>query len=105
MFKLLRQHSFFVRETKCEFELHELTYLEHIVSIKGVKPDPEKISAVINWPKPINVKQTREFLGLTGYYRKFVAQYAQVAAPLTNLLRKNGFQWSDEAGESFNQIK
>lgn len=74
------------------FGLEELAYLGHIISKKGVKPDPEKISAVVNWSELIKVKQTKAFLGLTGYYQKFVAQYAQVATPLTNLLRKDRFK-------------
>lgn len=105
VFKLLRQHCFYVRESKCAFELEELTYLGHIISPQGIKPDPEKIEAVIGWPRLKNVKQTRAFLGLIGYYRKFVARYAQIAAPLTNLLRKDGFQWSSEATEAFERLK
>lgn len=105
VFELLRQQSFFVWKAKCAFELEELAYLGHIISTKGVKPDPDKIITVTIWPELINVWQTRVFLGLTGYYRKFVAQYAQVAAPLTNLLQKEGFKWSDKAREAFVRLK
>lgn len=73
---LLRNHQFFVKESKCAFGLEELAYLGHIISPQGVRPDPNKITIVVNWPIPVNVKQVQAFLGLTGYYRKFVAQYA-----------------------------
>lgn len=105
VFSLLRQNSWYVKESKCAFGLEELAYLGHIISTQGIKPDPDKIEAVVNWPVPSTVKQTKVFLGLTGYYRKFVAQYAQIAAPLTNLLRKDGFVWSEEARTAFDQLK
>lgn len=105
VFKLLRQHCFYVRESKCVFGLEELSYLGHIILSQGIRPDPDKIKVVINWPVPTTIKQTRAFLGLTGYYRKFIAQYAQIAAPLTNLLRKDGFIWTAKATEAFEQLK
>lgn len=105
VFTLLQQYCFLVRESKCAFGLEELVYLSHIISTEGVKPDPDKIRIVVKRPEPINVRQTRAFPGLTGYYRKFVAQYAQVETPLTNLSWKEGFKWSEEAREAFNQLK
>lgn len=105
VFELLRRHSFFIRESKCSFELEELAYLGFIISTTGISPDSDKIHAVTNWPTPKTAKQFRAFLGLTGYYRRFVGQYALIAVPLTNLLRKEGFVWSDEAQEAFEQLK
>lgn len=60
---------------------------------------------MVDWPEPTNAKQVRAFLGLMGYYRKFIAQYAHIVTPLTNLLRKDGFRWSDEARSAFSQLK
>ncbi|XP_072090672.1 uncharacterized protein [Arachis hypogaea] len=80
-------------------------YLGHIVCVEGVKVDPSKIEAVQTWPRPSTLKQQRGFLGLTGYYRRFVAMYAQVAHPLTELLKKNNFHWGTEAEQAFHHLK
>lgn len=91
MLGLLRQNTFYIRISKCSFEVTYLIYLGHIVSADGMQPDPDKIEAVRAWPAPNSVRQVCTFLGLTGYYRRFIARYAQLAAPLTDLLRKTSF--------------
>ena len=78
-FEILRQHQFFVKISKCAFGLQELEYLGHIVTSQGVKVDQNKITAMLNWPRPTNVSELRGFLGLTGYYRKFVRNYGLIA--------------------------
>jgi len=80
-------------------------FLGNIISKEGVDPDPSKIQAVVDWPTPKTIKQLRGFLGLSGYYRRFVKSYAQIAAPMTNLLKKDAFQWNDEATRSFLELK
>ena len=74
-FEILRRHQFFVKFNKCAFGSQELEYLGHIVTTQGVKVDQAKISTMINWPRPTNISELRCFLGLTGYYRKFVRNY------------------------------
>ena len=74
--------------TKCLFFQQEVDYLGHIVGINGVKPDPAKIKAIKEWKQPKNVKELRSFLGLVGYYRRFIQDFSEIAAPLTNLTRK-----------------
>ena len=91
---------------KCEFNQTELRFVGHIVGAKGIRPDPDKISAVTDWPSPHNIHELRKFLGFTNYFRKFLQGYSQRTAPLTKLLRKDvPYVWTDECQSGFNQLK
>ncbi|KAD6453241.1 hypothetical protein E3N88_07946 [Mikania micrantha] len=103
--QLLQSHSFFVKLSKCCFGQSHVNFLGHIITSEGVKVEEEKIAAVKSWPIPQNVTQVRGFLGLTGYYRRFVRNYGIIARPLTALTKKNGFHWNDEAWSAFNALK
>ncbi|KAL0560774.1 hypothetical protein IC582_001187 [Cucumis melo] len=105
VFLVLRKHELFANRKKCSFGLAKVEYLGHLISNKGVEVDPEKIKAITDWPKPTSVRETRGFLGLTGYYRKFVHHYGTLAAPLTQLLKKGGFNWNTEAEQAFEKLK
>ncbi|KAF5468987.1 hypothetical protein F2P56_013092, partial [Juglans regia] len=83
----------------------EVEYLSHIISKEEVKADPMKISAMIEWPIPKTPKALRGFLGLTMYYRKSIKGYVSIAAPLTALLKKNSFTWTEEANQAFIALK
>ncbi|TYK11164.1 Transposon Ty3-G Gag-Pol polyprotein [Cucumis melo var. makuwa] len=105
VFLVLRKHELFANQNKCSFGFAKVEYLGHLISSKGVQVDPEKIKVITNWPKPTNVRETRGFLGLTGYYRKFVHHYGTLAAPLTELLKKGWFKWNAEAEQAFEKLK
>ncbi|KAK2441152.1 hypothetical protein QL285_012481 [Trifolium repens] len=104
VFQCLLEHEFCLKESKCSIAQNSIEYLGHIVSAEGVGPDPAKISAMVTWPAPTNVKQLRGFLGLTGFYRKFVKHYSTIAAPLTALLKKDSFEWNDDANKAFEEL-
>jgi hypothetical protein len=89
VFQLLEQNKLYLKKSKCSFAQRSLEYLGHIIIAEGVATDPTKISAVHHWPQPRNVKQLHGFLGLAGYYRKFIRQFGIICRPLTALLKKD----------------
>lgn len=121
VFSKLIEHGLKLKPSKCELFKKSVTYLGHIISEKGIETDPEKLSAVKEWPAPRNLKQLRQFLGFAGYYRRFVPHFAQIVAPLNDLLKGHGtnkqmkkytnkvkpvpWKWSDKEDEAFKAIK
>jgi len=85
VFQLLRKHQLYLKMSKCHFLKPEVTYLGHVISTEGIKPDPAKTSAVHGWPEPKTLKQLRSFLGFANYFRKFIQGYSKMVLPLTNL--------------------
>jgi hypothetical protein len=103
---ILRKHQLFAKFKKCEFWLDNVAFLGHVVTKEGIAVDPGKVEAVVNWVRPSNAHEVRSFLGLAGYYRRFVEGFSRLAAPLTRLTRKNEkFQWSEECEQSFQELK
>jgi hypothetical protein len=88
VFQILDKHQLYIKRSKCSFAQPSVEYLGHVISVARVATEPSKIDAVLSWKKPVNLKQLRGFLGLTGYYRKFIAHYGVIARPLTELLNK-----------------
>jgi hypothetical protein len=101
----LRRHQLFIKCAKCAFSAPSVSYLGHIILEAGVAMDPAKVQAIHDWPTPRSARAVRGFLGLMGYYRKFVHNYGMVAAPLMTLLKKDGFFWSPEAATAFDALK
>jgi hypothetical protein len=89
--KLLEEKQLYANPSKCSFRVQEMEYLGHIVYYEGVKVDPNKVKATMEWPIPKTLKNIRGFLGLTRYYHKFVKSYGQIVTPLTTLLKKKHF--------------
>ncbi|XP_026398746.1 uncharacterized protein LOC113294569 [Papaver somniferum] len=104
VFTLLIQHQLYAKLYKCTFAQPSLQYLGHIITAQGDSADPDKIKCMEDWPIPTNFKQLKGFLGLTGYYRKFVRGYGTLCKPLTDLLKKNAFHWSFAALAAFNKV-
>ncbi|MCG8044577.1 MAG: RNase H-like domain-containing protein [Candidatus Thiodiazotropha endolucinida] len=122
VFSRLRQHGLKLKPSKCEFFKTNVKYLGHVVSEEGVRTDPDKIEALASWPAPSNVKELRSFLGFTGYYRRFIRDYAKIVKPLNDLLvghcthkvpgqkkkkKKESvpWQWGDAQELAFNSLK
>jgi hypothetical protein len=103
-FQVLRANKLALKQSKCSFGQLTVTYLGHIISAEGVAMEPAKVAAVHNWPHPRSLRALRGFLGLTGYYRKYIANYGAVARPLIALL-KEAFRWSEEADKAFLFLK
>jgi hypothetical protein len=100
-----QKHQLFVKRSKCSFGVEQVEYLGHIISLEGVAADPAKISSMLDWPIPKTITGLRGFLGLTGYYRKFVRDYGKICRPLNALLKKGNFVWNLGVEEAFNALK
>ncbi|MCO5614541.1 hypothetical protein L7F22_068824 [Adiantum nelumboides] len=104
--EILRQHQFYAKESKCTFCSPQVSYLGFIISADGISVDPKKIKDIVEWPQPSSVSEVRGFLGITGWYRIFVKDYALITAPLTGLLKKGmRIDWKAEHEASFSQLK
>lgn len=102
---VLREHQLFAKMSKCSFAQDHIDYLGHVISKEGITTDAEKTEAMAQWPTPTNATELRAFLGLTGYYHKFVPHYGIIAKPLTLQLTKKGFEWPEAAQRAFDTLK
>ena len=92
--KILRERQLYAKFSKCQFWLNKVVFLGHVISPEGISVNPQKIEVIVNWKPPTNVSEVRIFLGLAGYYRKFVEGFSKIAIPLTNQLKKDQkFEW------------
>ena len=106
MLETLRKEHLYAKLIKCEFWLDEVSFLWHIVSKEGIRVDSKKIEVVVKWNPPRNVTEVCSFLGLAGYYRRFVKGFSKTAAPVTRLLQKNvKYEWSEKCQRSFEKLK
>ena len=101
----MRRHSLFAKESKCAFPTRKVEYLGHYIEEKGISTDRQKVKVVAEWPKPLSLKPLSGFLGLAGYYRRFVKDFGTIARPLTALTKKDAFTWSEEAQVAFDELK
>ena len=102
----LRKEQLYAKLIKCEFWLREVSFLGHIVSEEGIRVYPKKMEVIIEWKPPRNVTKVRSFLGLVGYYKRFVKGFSMTATPITRLLQKNvKFEWSEKRQASFENLK
>jgi hypothetical protein len=100
--QMLREHQLYAKLSKCSFYQRQIHYLGHIISKEGIDVDPEKVQAIQEWPVPRNVAEVRSFMGLAGYYRRFIDEFSKIAHSITSLQRKEKkFQWTEECESSF----
>lgn len=102
----LRKNKLYAKFSKCDFWLEKVAFLGYYISKEGVSVDPAKIKAVSEWPTPKNVTDVRSFLGLAGYYRRFVKDFSRIARPMTTLMKKQSkFEWNESCESAFQTLK
>jgi hypothetical protein len=102
----LRAHQLYAKLSKCKFWLEKIAFLGHILTAEGIEVDPSKVEAVSKWKQPSNVSEVRSFLGMAGYYHRFIKGFSSIARPMIELLKKdNKFVWTPKCKESFQVIK
>jgi len=105
VFSLMKQNELYAKLSKCSFGITKVEYLGYLISGKGVETDPKKIEIIANWLEPQSQKDVRSFLGLTRYYRRFIRGYTATCRTLTNLLKKDEFEWNWETAQAFQALK
>ncbi|KAJ0795740.1 putative nucleotidyltransferase, Ribonuclease H [Helianthus annuus] len=104
--ELLRREQLYAKFSKCDFWIREVHFLGHVVNEKGIHVDPAKVDAVKNWAAPKTPSEVRQFLGLAGYYRRFIKDFSKIAQPLTSLTQKNTtYSWGTKQEEAFQLLK
>jgi ribonuclease HI len=104
--KKSREHEFYAKFSKCEFWLKEVAFLGHIITNGGIAVDPSKVSDVLKWEPPRTVSEISSFLGLAGYYHRFIEGFSKIVKPLTTLLEKDReFKWIGACQDSFEELK
>jgi hypothetical protein len=102
----LREHRLYAKLSKCDFWLKEIKFLGHTMSQAGIVVDPDKVQEVMNWKPPTTVRQIRSFLGLAGYYRRFIPDFSRIAKPITKLLKKEvKFVWGQKCEDAFHTLR
>jgi hypothetical protein len=102
----LREHQLYAKFSKCAFWLEEIQFLGHVLSAKGIAVDPSKVKDILEWKPPTTVHQVRSFLGLAGYYRRFIPDFFKLVKPITSLLKNDTkFNWSLICNKAFEQLK
>ena len=103
---VLKEEKLFANLVKCSFCTEKVVFLGFVVSTKGVEMDEEKVKAIQEWPTPTTISQVRSFHGLASFYRRFVRDFSNIAAPLTKVIKKNeSFKWGEEQERAFNTLK
>jgi hypothetical protein len=102
----LQDHQLYVKFSKCEFWINEVSFLGHVISLEGINVDLGKVRDVLDWKPPTSITQVCSFLGLAGYYRRFILNFSKISKPITKLLKKdNKYMWSKDCDEVFNTLK
>jgi hypothetical protein len=102
----LREHQLYAKFSKCAFWLEEIQFLGHVLSAKGIVVDPKKVKDILEWKSPTTVHQVRSFLGLAGYYRRFIPNFSKIVKLITGLLKNDvKFEWPPKCDEAFEQLK
>jgi hypothetical protein len=107
VFQRLKENKLYAKLEKCEFGVTEVDFLGHRITQEGLKMDHHKVKAILDWEPPKSVPALRSFLGLASYYRKFIKNFAKIATPLMNLLKKSivTYEWEEACGEAFETLK
>ena len=106
VFERLKQNKLYVKLSKCEFMKNSIEFLGHQISNEGIRMLSDKVKSINDWPVPKNSKQVASFLGLLGYYRRFIESFSKIALPLSELTKvKVKFEWTDKCQKSFDELK
>jgi hypothetical protein len=103
---MLHDNQLYAKFSKCDFLLKEVAFQGHIITDGGIKVDPRKISEILNWKQPTDVSKIRSFLGLAGYYRRFIEGFSKLVKPISSLLEKGKqFKWDEACHKCFKELK